>query len=107
MRRALCYISVVGASAWSTAPPAALRRSAPRRLRAARLMATNSAVVFIKPDASTDGVEKLVRTTLAAKGVTVGAASVLTAARIEEEKLIDAHYGYVKEAATTTTTTTY
>lgn len=52
----------------------------------------NTAFVFIKPHANTAGAQKLVKSTLAAKGLTITQEGELTAAEIDKGMLIDQHY---------------
>jgi len=59
----------------------------------------NSAIVFIKPHAVTPKVEKLVRDQLAKHGVTIVNDGKITAEKIDEDKLIDKHYGAIASRA--------
>merc|ERR1719189_1734885 len=59
----------------------------------------NSAIVFIKPHAVTQSVEDLVRTQLKANGVTIVANGKITAETIDQQKLIDKHYGAIASRA--------
>lgn len=49
----------------------------------------NTAFVFIKPHANTKAAQKLVKETLAAKGLTIKSEGELTAAEIDKGMLID------------------
>lgn len=62
----------------------------------------NMALVFLKPDANTDGTNKLVKDKFASTGITIVDSGVLTAAEIESGGIIDTHYGFIAEVSMTT-----
>jgi len=53
----------------------------------------NAAVVFLKPHAANDACESFVRSLLEKSGVEVGPTIIKVASQINEQKLIDQHYG--------------
>lgn len=53
---------------------------------------TNSAFVFVKPQANTASVQDLVRNTLKSKGVTILSEADISGETIDKKKLIDQHY---------------
>ena len=59
----------------------------------------NEAVVFLKPHADSDACEKMLVAGLEAAGCTIESKRRISGAMIEEQKLIDAHYGSLAEAA--------
>ena len=52
----------------------------------------NSAFVFVKPHANNEKVQKLVRETFAARGVTITGEGHIDGSEIDRRKLIDQHY---------------
>jgi len=60
---------------------------------------TSSAFVFIKPHAVTAEVKSLVRKQLAANGISVASEGFIPAERIDQERLIDTHYGAIAAKA--------
>merc|ERR1712070_33687 len=60
----------------------------------------NKAFLFIKPHAVTDATKTMAAEALAAKGFSVLESGVLTAAEIDEKKLIDNHYYAIASKAT-------
>ena len=63
-------------------------------------MTKNSAFVFVKPHAVTDATIALVKTGLAASGLTILSEGSLTAEVIDSKKLIDQHYYAIASKAT-------
>ena len=61
---------------------------------------TNRAFVFIKPHASNDAVEAVVRAKFEESGIRVVAAGTLGGAEIDAKKLIDQHYYAIASKAT-------
>jgi hypothetical protein len=60
----------------------------------------NSAFVFIKPHANTPAAQKLVKSTLLAKGISITAEGELTGPQIDKDMLIDQHYYAIASKAT-------
>jgi len=63
---------------------------------------TNAAFVFIKPHAVTEATKKLVKASLAAKGIKIISEGSLDSKTIDEKKLIDQHYYSIANKATLT-----
>jgi len=59
----------------------------------------NSAFVFIKPHAVTEGVKKLVADRFAAQGIRVLSEGPISSEKIDKEMLIDTHYGAIAARA--------
>ena len=59
----------------------------------------NSALVFVKPHASSEQVAAFVRDRLTAAGLSIVGSGIKTAEEIEERKLIDQHYGSLARLA--------
>ena len=61
---------------------------------------TNRAFLFIKPNAATPAMEKLVEATLAAKGIKILQKGVIDGPTIDAKRLIDQHYYAIASKAT-------
>merc|ERR1712005_40962 len=61
--------------------------------------AKHAAFVFIKPHAVTDKVKKLLNLKLESSGITVVSEGSIAAETIDEEQLIDTHYGAIAAKA--------
>ena len=61
---------------------------------------TNRAFLFIKPNAATPAMEKLVETTLAARGIKILRKGVIDGPTIDAKRLIDQHYYAIASKAT-------
>ena len=60
----------------------------------------NRAFLFIKPNAATPAMEKLVEATLAAKGIKILKKGVIDGPTIDAKRLIDQHYYAIASKAT-------
>jgi len=61
---------------------------------------SNSAFVFVKPHANNEATQKLVKSTLEAKGVRVLSEGDIASEKIDSDKLIDQHYYAIASKAT-------